>query len=92
MEGWHPDEVPEARQLVGSDLAGCIRDDGKVEYADEQTRLKYVRRIEELQEASNRDRAEAAHEHKERVARGDVPETSDEPDSEPDITPVDLTD
>lgn len=70
MEGWHADEVMEARELVGPSLEGCIKDDGTVEYENESQRRAYVRKIEELEDRANDARVVAKQQAAESAKSG----------------------
>lgn len=52
MEGWPKGQVQAARKLVGSELEGCVLDNGRVAFKDRAQQKAYVRKIEQIEAAS----------------------------------------
>jgi putative FmdB family regulatory protein len=48
MEGFHPTEVAEARQMFGEKHGQCIRDDGSVQFANREEQRGYAKRKAEI--------------------------------------------
>lgn len=71
MEGWLSSEVQEARELVGPDLEGCIKDDGSVVYESESQRKAYVRKIEAIEDKAADARVVAKQQAAESAKRGE---------------------
>lgn len=48
MEGFHPSEVAEARQLFGEKHGQCIQNDGTVQFANREEQRGYAKRKAEI--------------------------------------------
>jgi hypothetical protein len=48
MEGFHPSEVAEARQMFGEKHGQCIQNDGTVQFANREEQRGYAKRKAEI--------------------------------------------